>query len=207
MSDSSFQRRKADRPDELVDAAFHEFAERGYAETRLQDVAKRAGVSKGLPYLYFKTKEELFKAVLKGIVKPFLDRLFAGVEQSDLTVEEFLRGPFLTFARGFVRSRRARVLRLLIAEGPKHPDLTAFYASHVLAPAIDAMRAVLRRGLERGEFSNPDIVRFPQLIVAPVMLGAIWHQLFSQHVELDLDAMLGVHVDNILRALDVGGRS
>lgn len=196
-------RRKDDRPDELVDAAFHEFAEKGYSETRLQDVAKRAGVSKGLPYLYFKTKEELFKSVLKRIVKPFLDRLFENVQNSELSFPDFLRGPFLKFASSFVKSRRARVLRLLIAEGPKHPDLTAFYAENVMKPAMGSMRALIERAHERGEIGKADIAQFPQLIMAPVMLGTLWNQLFARHIELDVDAMLAMHVENILLAMEV----
>ena len=196
-------RRKDDRPDELVDAAFHEFAEKGYSETRLQDVAKRAGVSKGLPYLYFKTKEELFKAVLKRIVKPFLDRLFNDVKSNDVPLPDFLRGPFLSFAKSFVKSRRARVLRLLIAEGPKHPDLTAYYAENVMQPALASMRTLIERARERGEIGNANIAQFPQLIIAPVMLSALWNQLFARHIELDVDAMLAMHVENILLAMEV----
>lgn len=203
MTKGNAPRRGEDRPEGIVDAAFAEFAEKGYSETRLQDVAARAGVSKGLPYLYFKTKEELFKAVLRRVVKPFLDRLFRSVESRDEPLASFLRGSFLSFAQSFVASRRARVLRLLIAEGPKHPDLTQFYAEEVIRPALASLRTLIDRAQQRGEIGNADIARFPQLIIAPVMLSALWNQLFARHLELDVNAMLAMHVENVLLAMEV----
>ena len=95
MPEPRFRRRKEDRPQEITEAAFQAFAEKGYAATRVDDVAKRAGVSKGLLYLYFKTKEELFKAVIRSFVVPKIDGLTTIVDRSELTSEEFLRGPFL----------------------------------------------------------------------------------------------------------------
>ena len=99
MTEPRYQRRKEERPQEITEAAFATFVEKGYAGTRVEEVAKRAGVSKGLLYLYFKTKEELFKAVVKSFVVPKLDALVVNIEQGGLTAEEFLRGPFLDFAR------------------------------------------------------------------------------------------------------------
>jgi AcrR family transcriptional regulator len=90
-----FRRRKEDRPQEITEAALAAFAEKGYAATRVDDVARRAGVSKGLLYLYFKTKEDLFKAVIRSFVVPKIDELTAIIDSSELTSEEFLRGPFL----------------------------------------------------------------------------------------------------------------
>ena len=126
MTEPRYRRRKEDRPQEITAAAFEAFAEKGFAGTRVDDVAKRAGVSKGLLYLYFKTKEELFKAVVKSFVVPKLDALVVNIEQDDLTAEEFLRGPFLDFARTIPGSPIGMIVRLLVAEGPKHPDLLQF---------------------------------------------------------------------------------
>ena len=127
MTEPRYQRRKEERPQEITAAAFATFVEKGYAGTRVEEVAKRAGVSKGLLYLYFKTKEELFKAVVKSFVVPKLDALVVNIEQDDLTAEEFLRGPFLDFARTIPGSPIGMIVRLLVAEGPKHPDLLQFY--------------------------------------------------------------------------------
>ena len=95
MAEPRYQRRKEDRPEEITAAALAAFAEKGYAGTRVEEVAKRAGVSKGLLYLYFKTKEELFKAVVRSFVIPRIDALIASVATSDLSAEEIIRGPLL----------------------------------------------------------------------------------------------------------------
>ena len=92
MTQPRYQRRKQDRPQEITNAALAAFAEKGYAATRVDDVAKRAGVSKGLLYLYFKTKEELFKSVIRSLVIPRIDKLTKIVDASEMSSEEFLRG-------------------------------------------------------------------------------------------------------------------
>ena len=99
MPEPRFHRRKEERPQEITEAALAAFAEKGYAATKVDEVAKRAGVSKGLLYLYFKTKEDLFKAVIRSFVVPKIDELTAIIDSSELSSEEFLRGPFLDFVR------------------------------------------------------------------------------------------------------------
>ncbi|MGB5409940.1 MAG: helix-turn-helix domain-containing protein, partial [Woeseiaceae bacterium] len=113
MSKPRYRRRKEDRPKEITDAAFHEFAAKGYAATRVEEVANRAGVSKGLLYLYFKTKEELFKAVIRSVVMRRVDALVASVETTELSSEAFLRGPMLEFMKQVPNSPVAVVIRLL----------------------------------------------------------------------------------------------
>jgi AcrR family transcriptional regulator len=195
------KRRKDERPDEIVSAALEEFAAKGYAATRLEDVASRAGVSKGLPYLYFKTKEELFKAVIKAVLKPGFDALIAEIEQTPLSSEEFLRGPFASFLKSFVRSRRAKVAQLLVAEGPKHPELTAYYMENVITHGIEAMRLLIDRGVERGEFRETGLREFPQLLVAPALLAVLWRALFERHRPLDTDKLLDTHITLMLDAI------
>lgn len=195
------KRRKDERPEEIVSAALEEFTAKGYAATRLEDVAARARVSKGLPYLYFKTKEELFKAVIKAVLKPGFDALIDEIRQTPLSSEEFLRGPFATFLKSFVRSRRAKVARLLVAEGPKHPELTAYYMENVIAHGIEAMRLLIDRGVERGEFRKTDLRDFPQLLVAPALLAVLWRALFDRHRPLDTDRLLDTHITLMLDAI------
>ena len=133
-----YQRRKEDRPREIADAAFKMFAEKGYAATRIDDVAKRAGVSKGLTYLYYKTKEDLFKAVVKNVVVRRVESLIGNVESTELSSEEFLRGPLLDFMKQVPGSPIAIVIRLLISEGPRHPDLVNYYYENVVARGLGA---------------------------------------------------------------------
>ena len=199
--------RKDGRPEEIVGAAFEEFAAKGYAGTRLEDVAARAKVSKGLPYLYFKTKEELFKAVVRSVISPVFDEIGKRMLATDLSSEAFLKGPFLSFVQELVKSRRAAIARLLIAEGPKHPELTAFYYDHVISKGRDTMQAFIERGVERGEFKTTALSDYPLLIIAPALLAVIWRSLFEAHVHLDTDALLKTHIDLLLDAIRAPGRA
>ena len=193
--------RKDTRPQEIVAAAFEEFATHGYAATRLEDVASRARVSKGLPYLYFKTKEALFKAVVKSVITPHFDAIRKQMESTDMSSEEFLKGPFLAFIQELVLSRRAAIARLLIAEGHKHPELTAFYFEHVISHGIEAMRNLIDRGVARGEFRPTQLREFPQLLIAPVLTAVLWRALFERHRHLDTDKLLETHIGLIVDAI------
>ena len=198
--------RKDTRPQEIVAAAFEEFATHGYAVTRLEDVASRARVSKGLPYLYFKTKEALFKAVVKSVITPHFDAIRKQMESTDMSSEEFLKGPFLAFIQELVLSRRAAIARLMIAEGPKHPELTAFYFEHVISHGIEAMRNLIDRGVARGEFRPTRLRDFPQLLIAPVLTAVLWRALFERHRHLDTDKLLETHIGLIVDAIRAPGR-
>lgn len=195
------KRRKDERPQEIVEAALEEFTEKGFGGARLEDVATRAGVSKGLPYLYFKTKDELFKAVLKTLIKPGFDTLIGQMRDTDLSSEAFLRGPFLKFLQEFAKSRRALVVRLLVGEGHKHPELTRFHVENVVNPGIEALQHLIDRGVERGEFRPTRLRDFPQLLIAPLLMSVIWRTLFERHRHLDTDALLETHIDLLLDAI------
>ncbi|MFZ4808057.1 MAG: TetR/AcrR family transcriptional regulator [Hyphomicrobiaceae bacterium] len=189
------------RPDAILAAAFEAFSENGYAETRIDDVAARAGISKGLVYVYFKTKEELLKAVIRAVLVPRVDQLTAEIEQSRLPASALVRGPVLAFMQEMARSRMHVVLRLLLAEGPKHPDLTAFYHDEIIARGKRLMRHIIERGVAAGEFRPSALGDFPHLLVAPVVMGLIWKALFERHEPLDTDRMLQCHIELVLKAI------
>lgn len=197
MPEPRFQRRKEDRPQEITDAAFAAFAEKGYAATRVDDVAKRAGVSKGLLYLYFKTKEELFKAVVRSLVIPRIDALTARIDSADTSAEEFLRGPFLDFVKKMPGSPVAVVIRLLIAEGPKHPDLVQFYWDNVVSRGLASITGLVERGVVNGEFRRTQVNEMPHLIIMPVVFSMIFNLLFEEQ-SLDTDKLIETHVDMLL---------
>jgi AcrR family transcriptional regulator len=201
------ERRGDERPQEIVAAAFEEFAAKGYAATRLEDVAARARVSKGLPYLYFKTKEALFKAVVKSVITAHFDVIREKMETTELSAEAFLKGPFLSFVQELVTSRRAFIARLLIAEGHKHPELTAFYYEQVVSRGIQTLQRLIDRGVARGEFKSTRLRDFPQLLVAPVLTAIFWRQLFERHHHLDTDAMLRTHIELLTDAIRAPGRA
>ena len=200
MATPRYQRRKEDRPREITDAAFDVFAEKGYSGTRVEEVAKRAGVSKGLLYLYFKTKEELFKAVVKSVVIPRVDSLLFAVQKTELSSEEFIRGPLAAFMKRIPGSPVAVVIRLLIAEGHRHPDLVDFYWDNVVSKGLAALSQVVERGVERGEFRRSDVTDLPQLFIAPVMLSMIWKIVFTKRA-LDTDKLIETQLQVILAYL------
>jgi AcrR family transcriptional regulator len=206
MAEPRFQRRKEDRPAEITAAAMQAFAEKGYDATRVEEVAKRAGVSKGLLYLYFKTKEELFKAVVRSFVSSRLDSLEAMIDTSDLSAEAFLRGPFLDFAKSIPKSPARKLIRLLIAEGPKHPDLLAWYWETVVSRGMAGIRKVIGRGVRDGEFRESALEEYPHLLVSPIIMSVLWGQLFEAHAHLDTDQLLDGHIELVLNAIKADTR-
>jgi len=203
MAEPRFQRRKEDRPAEITQAALAAFAEKGYAATRVDEVAKRAGVSKGLLYLYFKTKEDLFKAVIRSFLSPRIDALISNIEETDLSAEEFLRGPFLAFARSLPKSPAKILVRLMIAEGPKHPDLVEWYWDNVVSRALAALRTLIERGVDNGEFRESAVNEFPQLLVTPVFFSMIFTIVFKQQMNLDTDRFIEAHMEMVLDSIKV----
>ena len=201
MAKPRFRRRKEDRPQEITAAALDAFAEKGYSATRITDVANRAGVSKGLLYLYFKTKEELFKAVIKSFVSPRVDALKAEIESTELTAEEYLRGPFLAFAKQLPKSPARVLLRLMIAEGAKHPDLTDWYHRNVVSHGLAALRSLIERGVRDGEFRKSALQEFPHMVVTPVLFATVWSLVFGDRADLNSGRFIEAQVDLLLRAI------
>lgn len=202
MTEPRYRRRKEERPQEITAAAFAAFAENGYAATRVDDVAKRAGVSKGLLYLYFKTKEELFKAVIRSVVARRVDRLLDAIENTDLSAEDFIRGPLLKTLKKIPGSPIAVVVRLLIAEGPRHPDLVDYYWQHVVSKALGGLTRLLERGEKSGEFRATPVSEQPHVFVAPVMFSTIFKLVFARQ-SLDTDKLIETQIDMILTYIKV----
>ena len=200
MNEPRYQRRKEDRPAEITAAAFETFAEKGYARARVEEVAKRAGVSKGLLYLYFKTKEELFKAVVRSVVLPRVDALLALVDDEDTEAEAFIRGPLRDFMRRLPGSPLAVVVKLMLTEGARHPDLVDFYWENVASRGLAAIRALLQRGVERGEFRETRVVEYPHLVISPVIMAVVFGLLFRDE-PLDSDGLIDTHLDILLEHL------
>ena len=199
-TEPKYQRRKEDRPGEIADAAFAAFAEKGYAATRIDDVARRAGVSKGLTYLYYKTKEDLFKAVVRNVVVRRVDALLDDVETTELSSEDFIRGPLLDFMKRVPGSPIAIVIRLLISEGARHPDLVDYYYDNVVARGLSAIERFVDRGVRRGEFKSEARDVQPQLFLAPMMLSMIWRLVFTEK-PLDTDRLMETQVNLLLAQL------
>jgi len=201
------RRRKDARPEEILVAALEEFAEKGYAATRLEDVARRAGVAKGTIYLYYEGKELLFQTVVRRAVAPQLDQLERRVQNYPGSAESFLRGPFLTLQRHLVQSDVRRLLRVFLAEGTAFPELTEFYYREVVSRGMAIMRSVIERGVINGEFRPSALSELPQPLIAGALVALIWESLFGRGHPLDTERMLETHIDLILDGLKATTRS
>ena len=171
VPDSPSARRRApeERPQQILDAAFHEFAEHGLAGTRLDDIAKRAGVAKGTIYLYFPNKEALFREMVRSTIIEALTEAEATHEahKSDSAETALRRQAIHTWE--FHRTERVRLIKRLVHDELVHfPDLMAFYAQEVIARGRRLMSAIIERGIARGEFRPVD----PK--IAARMYSAIW---------------------------------
>src|SRR2546423_4683568 len=158
--------RSAARREAILAAALDEFAAQGFAATRLDDVARRAGVAKGTIYLHFRDKEALFQDLIRSVLSPLVGML-EGIAQADSPLRSLAERIVDVFVEEIYATRRKDVIRLIITEGPRFPNLAEFYYREVLSRVIGAMRALLRRAIDRGEFGNQATLPFPQLLVAP----------------------------------------
>lgn len=197
------RRRKEARPAEIVEAARKCFILNGFAATRIEDVAKQAGVSKGTVYLYFETKEALFDAVMRANVLPVIDSLIAAIRADETTpAPQQLQFIARTMYREIVGTERRRLLHLVIAEGPRFPWLTEFYYREILSKGREAVRAVIERGVERGELRANGLDRHPEVLMAPTIVAALFSLLFARHAPVDLDDYIDTHLALGLRALE-----
>ena len=189
--------RTAARRQAILSAALDEFSAAGFAATRLDDVAKRAGVAKGTIYLYFADKETLFQELARSMMSPLVGNI-EGFAAADIPLPMLLEGLADMFVREIIGTRRKDVIRLILSEGPRFPALAEFYHREVLSRVIAALRIVLQRAYDRGELRHKSLIEFPQLLAAPGMVAILWNAMFEPIAPLDVRAMLKAHLDIIL---------
>ena len=189
--------RAAERRAAVIAAAMDEFIARGFAATRLDDIAKRAGVAKGTIYLHFKDKESMFEELIRTAIVPMISRLWATPPQPGASVRDMMEGFAKTFIEEVATTRRGDLVRLIVAEGPRFPAVADFYYREVVSRGLAGMRAMIDLGIARGEIRNKNLTQFPQIVVAPALIAVIWQSLFSRHAPLDALEMFRVHLDLI----------
>ncbi|MCG8348535.1 MAG: TetR/AcrR family transcriptional regulator [Chloroflexales bacterium] len=195
------RRRKEARPTEILQAALHEFTAKGFAATRLDDIARRARISKGTIYLYFASKEELFKALLRQPVAHHIEHMTILLETFPGSMEDFLQGPFRSFQQAVFASEARHLIRLFIAEAQTFPDLTEFYFREVIEPGLAMLHRIVERGIASGEFRPTALNTFSQAFVAPMLIGLLWQALFDQYHPLDTDKLIDAYIDLVLYGL------
>jgi AcrR family transcriptional regulator len=184
------------RRDAILAAALEEFSVRGFAAARLEDVAQRASVGKGTIYLHFRDKEALFRELVTTMLLPFIANIEAAPPVG-LPIRVVLERLIDLFVREIYGTDRRKLIRLIITEGPRFPQLAEFHYHHVVKRAVAAMRALLEAAHRRGELRNDGLARFPQLIIAPGIMAIVWSGLFDRFAALDVAAMMRAHLDLI----------
>jgi AcrR family transcriptional regulator len=188
--------RAAERREAIVQAALQEFIAHGFTATRLDDIAKRAGVAKGTIYLHFKDKESMFEELIRTAIVPLVGRITAP-PLPGASIRDTIERTALTFIEEIVSTPRADIVRLIIAEGPRFPAIADFYYREVISRGLAGMRALIELAVARGEIRQAELARFPQILVAPAIVAVIWKSLFERHSPLDAIAMFRVHLDLI----------
>jgi AcrR family transcriptional regulator len=208
-STPKWRRRKEARPNEIVDAALDVFAERGFAATRLEDVAERAGVSKGTLYLYFRNKEDLFKAVIQQGLVPNIASAEERLADTEGTTRELLQRVVGHFIGTVAGSKIGVIPKLVIAEAHNFPDVTKFYADQVIARGLKIVRTILQRGIERGEIRSIDPDMAAPVLIGPLLLLVLWKNVFEPHSSQTIDpaAYIQTYADILLNGMLAGPAS
>jgi AcrR family transcriptional regulator len=201
--EARWTRRKDARPAELLASALDLFVERGYAGTRLDDVARRAGVSKGTLYLYYSSKEELFKAVIREGLVPVYEQGERMVDAHTGSAEELIRNLLREWWEMVGATTLGGIPKLMIAESGNFPEITRYYFDEVVSRGRKLVARAVQRGVEAGEFRDLPVDQIVRLMLAPVMLMAIWRYSFEfcDTARLDPDSYLTLHVDVLLNGL------
>lgn len=199
------RRRKDARPSELTAAALELFVERGFAATRLDDVAAQAGVSKGTLYLYFDSKEALFKAVIEEGIVPMLAAAEKTLADHAGSSAELLRALLFGWWQQIGSTRLAGVPKLIISESRNFPDVAQYYYDNVILRGRALLRAALKRGMDSGEFRLLDVESCIDVVFAPLLMLVVWRYSFC-HCGRDIvpETFIGTHVDLLLNGLAAG---
>lgn len=195
------KRRKEDRFTELVEAGLLEFAERGFAGARLEDVARRAGVAKGTIYLYFKDKEQLFQEAVRSKLSEFLGNLDGVVESYDGSSTALLRRIIELMHKVVIPSEAPSLIRILVGEGRRFPDLVRFYYDEVITKGRAILERVIARGVARGEFRQGATAALPMVVIAPGIMSALWRLIFEDIERIEPEQFLEAHLDLIFNGL------
>lgn len=198
-----WRRRKEARPGEIVEAAFDVFGEKGFAAARLDDIAARAGVSKGALYLYFETKEALFRAVVQDMVAPNVASLATFADSFPGSFAELVRMILPRAAQVLVATGAGRVVKMVVGEGRNFPELARAWHDEIITPALGVIRRRIERAQATGELRPGDARYYAYSLMGPMLLGVIWREVMEPvgAEPVDLEALATQHVEAVLTGL------
>jgi TetR/AcrR family transcriptional regulator len=199
------ERRKEARPGELLEAALDLFVEKGYAATRAEEVAVRAGVSKGTLFLYFPSKEELFKAVVRENLARTVNEGASALEGFDGPTGDLLTHLMQQWWARYGATKASGISKLIISEASNFPELARFYQDEVVTPGTDLVRRVLQRGIDRGEFRDVDMHHTVHAVMAPLIFLVMWKHSLAPCCgaanTIDPEKFIAQHADLMVRGL------
>lgn len=207
MTDQSLtkkrQRRPDARPGEILAAALALFSEKGFSAARMEDIAARAGVSKGVIYLYFPDKVALLKALVQQAIGGQISLAAQMAGQAQGPVSPLIAQLVAMFAHRVQTTEIPSIIKLVISESRAHPEIGRFYLENVILVAMPIIEQLLVRGIGSGEFRAVDPSLTVKCLVGPMLLSAIWRSVFEPlgAAPIDADALAAQHVDIFLKGL------
>ena len=199
--EQKFQRRKEERPAEIMAAGLKIFAEKGFAAARLEEVAEAAGVSKATIYLYFEGKTELFTAIVKDIATPRFDdieQLLDGYDGPSGDLLAFTIGKLREIATG---TELPALAKIILAESANFPEIRTFYRDHIILRGFSNLARVIECGIERGEFRDCNVDAAVQEIIFPILMNTLARSTFGDLPQLDPDGFFTAHAEFVARGL------
>jgi AcrR family transcriptional regulator len=198
-----WKRRKTERPLEILDAALACFAERGFAATRMEDIAARAGVTKGTIYLYFENKETVFKTLARESIGMRISEVTENIKGFEGATRDLLRFVITSMHEFLGTSDRAVLPKVLLAEAGNFPELAQFWRTEIIDNGLGLFASVIERGITRGEFRKVDSKNAAMLCVSPLLLTLFWRTTFAQFdaTPFDYPKFIDTHLDILLRGL------
>jgi AcrR family transcriptional regulator len=198
-----WQRRAEDRPREICTAALEVFAEKGFAAAKLDEIARRAGVSKGTLYLYFKDKEDLFRAVVRDAIAPNVQAITATVAALDAPFAQVVRMFLAGFAEREATLPIGAVAKMVIGESLNFPELARVWHDEVASKAIGALAAFIARAQQKGEVRPGDPRLYAFSLMGPMVVGALWRATLvpAGGQTVDISALAKQHADALLEGM------
>jgi AcrR family transcriptional regulator len=199
-----WRRRKDARPEEILDAALAVFTEKGFAGTRLDEVARAAGISKGTLYLYFKSKQEIFEAAIQHTINPRLEQVEKLVGDDEGPAADLLARLIREWWSYVTGSHISALPKLIISESGNFPELAKFFTQHVVRRTRQLFASVIQKGMDRGEFINGDATTLARLALAPMIQGVIWmHSLAPYDDPQDPGQYIDTHIRMFIESISM----
>jgi len=205
VTELRWQRRKESRPSEIIEAAFDLFAEKGFSATKMDEISRKAGISKGSLYNYFKSKEAIFEAVVTEDIIPIIDQVEEAIAASEENPEETIRCLINGLIAHTQGTRLEIIPKLIVSESGNFPDLTKFYVDQVIKRVRNIVESVIQKGVEQKAFIDCDPRVTARLLLAPIIQAQLWNFTLrpfddAHDSELYVDTHLKIFLHGIKRS-------